>query len=75
MKVNVAIELDTDDLFQALNKFGGLDRAKFDKLVLTPAFQEFMAYQMPFDFYEAQEQDASGIEEGFFAAALEDFED
>ena len=75
MKISVEVEIDTDKLFIALNQVDDLDRAKFDALVLTPEFKEYMAIQLMEDFYRAQEEDASGIEEGFFASTLVDYED
>lgn len=72
MKINVLVEIDTDELFAAANKFDDVDRKKFNALILTEEFHSAMAIQMLDDFYVLQALAACSLEEGIFAAAVYD---
>lgn len=74
-KIKIVVEVDTDELFREVNQNNELDREKFDALVLTADWQAEAAGYMWRDFLEAQEQDASCLDEGLFAEALVDFEE
>lgn len=75
MRINISVEVDTDELFKRLERFDELDRAKFDKLVLTEEFRANMAVCMLDDFYTMQETDCCTLAEGIFADAVYDYED